>query len=81
MTARTDVAKAFPTIYNSAVSGFDANIKLNKDIKIDKRTNEGLRLYLRFTEAKDGNPTAELVAGDQVNTGFMIKDGQLVKKV
>lgn len=81
LTARTDVAKAFPTIYNSAVSGFDANIKLNKDIKIDKRTNEGLRLYLRFTEAKDGNPTAELVADDQVNTGFMIKDGQLVKKV
>lgn len=81
LTARTDVAKAFPTIYNSAVSGFEANIKVNKDIKIDKKTNEGLRLYLRFTEAKDGNPTAELVADDQVNTGFMIKDGQLVKKV
>ncbi len=80
LEARPDVAKAFPTIYNSAISGFNANLKLNKGIKIDKKTNEGLQLYLRFTEAKDGNPTAELVADDQVNTGFMIKDGQLVKK-
>lgn len=80
LEARPDVAEAFPTIYNSAISGFNANLKLNKGIKIDKKTNEGLQLYVRFTEAKDGNPTAELVADDQVNTGFMIKDGQLVKK-
>ena len=80
LKTRPDVAEAFPTIYDSAVSGFNANLKLNKDVKIDKKTNEGLQLYLRFTEAKDGNPTAELVADDQVNTGFMIKDGQLVKK-
>ena len=80
LKARPDVAEAFPTIYDSAVSGFNANLKLNKDVKIDKKTNEGLRLYLRFTEAKDGNPTDELVADDQVNTDFVIKDGQLVKK-
>ena len=80
LTTRPDVGDAFPTIYNSAVSGFNANLKLNKDVKIDKKTNEGLQLYLRFTEAKDGNPTAELVADDQVNTDFMIKDGQLVKR-
>lgn len=80
LTPRSDVANIFSTIYNSATSGFDANLKLNKDVKIDKKTNEGLLLYLRFTEAKDGNPTAKLLADDQVNTGFMIKNGQFVKK-
>lgn len=80
LKARPDVAEAFPTIYDSAVSGFNANLKLNKGIKIDKKTNEGLHLYLRFTEAKDGNPTDELLADDQVNNNFVIKDGQIVKK-
>lgn len=80
LTPRLDVAEAFPTIYNSANSSFNATLKLNKGAKIDKKTNEDLQLYLRFTEAKDGNPTAKLTADDQVNTSFMIKDGQLVKK-
>lgn len=80
LTPRSDVANIFSTIYDSAISGFNVNLKLNNDVKIDKKTNEGLMLYLRFTEAKDGNPTAELVADDQVNTDFMIKNGQLVKK-
>ncbi|KRM25475.1 KxYKxGKxW signal peptide domain-containing protein [Limosilactobacillus panis] len=35
LEARPDVAEAFPTIYNSAISGFNANLKLNKGIKID----------------------------------------------
>lgn len=50
LTSRPDVANAYSNIYNSAMSGFSA------DFKVDRSNLNGvLSLILRFTSSSDGN--------------------------
>nr|WP_269449005.1 glycoside hydrolase family 70 protein [Limosilactobacillus caviae] len=51
LTARPDVANAYPSLYNSAMSGFDTTIKLDDMSKL----NGNLQILLRFTNDKAGN--------------------------
>ncbi|WP_225434417.1 hypothetical protein [Limosilactobacillus reuteri] len=49
LTARPDVAKVYPRLYQSKKSGFNASFKL-PTVSLDN-----LQLVLRFTDSKDGN--------------------------
>lgn len=51
LAARPDVANAYPSLYNSAMSGFDTTIKLDN---ISKLTGN-LQVLLRFTNNKNGD--------------------------
>lgn len=77
LTSRPDVAKVYPSIYNSDVSGFDTDLKLNDSSTIDKDTNENVHFVLRFTNGEDGNPTSTDKAADQISKSYAIKDGKL----
>ncbi|MGK4126710.1 KxYKxGKxW signal peptide domain-containing protein [Limosilactobacillus vaginalis] len=79
LVARPDVEKAYPAIANSGKSGFSADLKLDKGVTIDSKTNESLHLVLRYTNGKDGNPTKTDQVADQNSNAYTIKDGQLEK--
>ena len=49
LTARPDVAKVYPRLYQSKKSGFNASFKL-PTVSLDN-----LQLVLRYTDSKDGN--------------------------
>ena len=50
LTSRSDVANAHSSIYNSVLSGFNANLNVNRNA-----LNGVLSLILRFTGSNDGN--------------------------
>ncbi|MBB1063142.1 C39 family peptidase [Limosilactobacillus sp. WF-MO7-1] len=50
LTQRSDVAKAYPQIFNSGVSGFNTLIKLNPAL-----VNGNLQILLRFSSDQNGN--------------------------
>ncbi|MEE6635960.1 GH25 family lysozyme [Limosilactobacillus pontis] len=50
LTSRPDVARANPNIYNSLMSGFSANLNVDRS-----KLNGILSLILRFTGSNDGN--------------------------
>lgn len=54
LTKRPDVAKVYPTIYNSGRSGFDATIKLSANQL--NQLNGQMQVMLRFVNSNDGNP-------------------------
>jgi hypothetical protein len=54
LSGRPDVAKVYPTIYNSGKSGFDTTIKLSTDQL--NQLNGQMQVMLRFVNSNDGNP-------------------------
>lgn len=66
LTSRPDVAKKYGNIYNSAMSGFSANLNIDRNI-----LGAGFHLILRFTGSNDGNSNYT----DQT-TGSYDKNGQ-----
>lgn len=61
LSSRPDVAKAYPSMYNSEVSGFNTTIALPNDIN----QLNNLQLLLRFSNAPDGNPYPNQPVTDQ----------------
>lgn len=70
---RPDVAKAVPAIYNSGVSGFDAQINLNSKYQLKDLVGKNLHLVLRFTSSSDGNSDYS----DQYSSDHIITEDQL----
>lgn len=70
---RPDVAKAVPAIYNSGVSGFDAQINLNSKYQLKDLVGKNLHLVLRFTSSSDGNGDYS----DQYSSDHIITEDQL----
>ncbi len=61
LSSRPDVAKAYPSMYNSELSGFNTTIALPNDIA----QLNNLQLLLRFSTAADGNPYLNHPVTDQ----------------
>ncbi|WHO86078.1 mucin-binding protein [Limosilactobacillus oris] len=66
LTDRSDVAKAYPSIYNSGKSGFKTSIDLS-DANAELAKKDGIKFVLRYTNDKDGNGKT---TADQWTTGF-----------
>lgn len=54
LTSRPDVAKVYPTLFNSGRSGFNTTVKLSTD-QLNQLTGQ-VSILLRFTNSNDGNP-------------------------
>lgn len=65
MTYRQDVAAVFPTIYNSAMSGFTAAIQLPATAK------GNLSFVLRFSDQSDGEGNYADIYTQPISNGFM----------
>lgn len=55
ISQRSDVAKAYPTVYNSASSGFNASFALTPQIQSALASHHRLQLVDRYSAAKDGD--------------------------
>lgn len=53
LTSRTDIANAYPQVWNSLHSAFTANFDLSK-ISSNKDTNDNFQLVLRFSNQQNG---------------------------
>lgn len=73
LTARPDVAAVYPSLYNSAVSGFDTTIKLTNDQY--QALNGQLQVLLRFSKAADGNPSGDNTVTDQFSKNYATTGG------
>ena len=73
LTARPDVAKVYPSLYNSAVSGFDTTIKLTNAQY--QALNGQLQVLLRFSKAADGNPSGDNTVTDQFSKNYATNGG------
>ena len=73
LTARPDVAAVYPSLYNSAVSGFDTTIKLTNDQY--QALNGQLQVLLRFSKAADGNPSGNNTVTDQFSKNYATTGG------
>lgn len=72
LMSRPDVAKAYSNIYNSAMSGFNANLNVDRS-----KLNGVLSLILRFTSSSDGNSDF----ADQTNGSYDKNGNKLVPTV
>lgn len=76
LTARPDVAAAYPDIYNSANSGFNTTIDLTLNPNLSK-LNGNMRILLRYSVAPDGNPIANNMktVTDQLSQNYVTTGG------
>ncbi|MCC4326793.1 glycosyl hydrolase 53 family protein [Limosilactobacillus reuteri] len=72
LNSRPDVAKVYPGIYNSEISGFEATFKLSKDDL--GKLKDNFHILLRFSSAKDGNPSGVDTISDQITPNYSMKD-------
>lgn len=70
LTQRADVAKVYPSIYNSWLSGFDTVIKLNP-----ASINGKMQILLRFSSDRNGNGSYD----DQYSSSFDTNVGSFDK--
>ncbi len=73
LIARPDVAAVYPSLYNSAVSGFDTTIKLTNAQY--QALNGQLQVLLRFSKAVDGNPNGTNTVTDQFSKNYATTGG------
>ena len=73
LTARPDVAKVYPSLYNSAVSGFATTIKLTNAQY--QALNGQLQVLLRFAKSADGNPSGDNTVTDQFSKNYATTGG------
>lgn len=74
LSTRSDVAKVYPSIFNSENSGFNTTINLPKEI--DLAQLKDVQILLRFSAADDGNPTAALPVTDQWSNKYDLTANQ-----
>nr|WP_242068979.1 glycoside hydrolase family 70 protein [Weissella confusa] len=73
LTARPDVARVYPDIYNSSVSGFNTTINLTVP-ELNQLTGN-MQVLLRYSAAFDGNPTRNGGATDQYSKNYATNGG------
>lgn len=73
LTARKDVARVYPSVYNSLNSGFDTTIHLTPAQL--NNLNGQLQVLLRFSTANDGNPSGNNTTTDQVSRNYQTNAG------
>lgn len=74
LSTRSDVAKVYPSIFNSENSGFNTTINLPKEIDLSQLKD--VQILLRFSAADDGNPTATLPVTDQWSNKYDLTANQ-----
>lgn len=73
LTARPDVARVYPDIYNSSVSGFNTTINLTVP-ELNQLTGN-MQVLLRYSAASDGNPTRNGGTTDQYSKNYATNGG------
>ena len=73
LTARPDVARVYPDIYNSSVSGFNTTINLTVP-ELNQLTGN-MQVLLRYSAASDGNPTRNGDTTDQYSKSYATNGG------
>ena len=73
LTARPDVARVYPDIYNSSVSGFDTTINLTVS-ELNQLTGN-MQVLLRYSANSDGNPTRNGDTTDQYSKSYATNGG------
>ena len=73
LTARPDVARVYPDIYNSSVSGFNTTINLTVP-ELNQLTGN-MQVLLRYSANSDGNPTRNGDTTDQYSKSYATNGG------
>ena len=73
LTARPDVARVYPDIYNSSVSGFNTTINLTVP-ELNQLTGN-MQVLLRYSAASDGTPTRNGGTTDQYSKNYATNGG------
>ncbi|MFQ6761269.1 glycoside hydrolase family 70 protein [Limosilactobacillus reuteri] len=73
LVARPDVARVYPDIYNSSVSGFNTTINLTVP-ELNQLTGN-MQVLLRYSAASDGNPTRNGGTTDQYSKNYATNGG------